>query len=458
MSAGSEKIYGLIENMIHKSKSDSLILTELIEILKVQQNVLLLINSIKERDVFEKERIFMFLITYESNFTNYTAFTTFISDERSHYPNLKVTLSKHEEIKTAVKEKISQEELQPKAVQDRSIENESESKLMDDQDIIVKQESKDKTGEKNFVPSSARSKGPGAMHSKPQVQPPASSVSEKEAPSSAMPAPTILPPPPIKMEKSKRKVAESKMSNKESKKKIAYSPTPSSKAVTMDIVEEEKEEFDKEGVETGKRGVLIDYYSRMNINQVYDFSIKIDKEVLQARKKQTDILTGEQREQIADEITVVENLPIEVELNIPGCLVSPSVQYISPSAQTSQIIFYVTPYVKFSKRNANVTIGQDKLHKKLLDFQVSVIDRRIMKIMSLIGVLIAAIPNVWPYLFKIDMNDALVTSAKTVLPLMNTEIMIAIELVLGVVVTGSSLTVFKIYSSKRSSFVSTQFL
>ena len=46
MSAGSEKIYGLIENMIHKSKSDSLILTELIEILKVQQNVLLLINSI----------------------------------------------------------------------------------------------------------------------------------------------------------------------------------------------------------------------------------------------------------------------------------------------------------------------------------------------------------------------------------------------------------------------------
>ena len=190
----------------------------------------------------------------------------------------------------------------------------------------------------------------------------------------------------------------------------------------------------------------------MNINQVYDFSIKVDRRELQAKKKQTDFITGEQREQVTEEITVEEDEPIEVELSIPGCLVSPSIQYVSPEAQSSQVTFYVTPYVKFSKRPAKVIIGQKKLEKKTIPLQVSVIDRRVMKMFSVLGLLIASIPSVWPYVFGPDLNQQIFWTLSNYSSLITNELIVPIEVALGGFITVVSFLWYKIYSSKRSSF------
>ena len=190
----------------------------------------------------------------------------------------------------------------------------------------------------------------------------------------------------------------------------------------------------------------------MNINQVYDFTIKVDKKELQAKKKQTDFITGEQREQITEEITVAEDQPIEIELNVPGCLVTPSIHYVSPKAQTSQVTFYVTPYAKFSKRSAIVIIGQEKLDKKTIPLQVKVINRRVMKIFSVIGLLIASIPSIWPYFVGPNLNQQIFLILSKYSSLITNGLIVPIEVGLGGFITVVSFVWFKIYSSKRSSF------
>ena len=50
---------------------------------------------------------------------------------------------------------------------------------------------------------------------------------------------------------------------------------------------------------------------------------------------------------------VFEDEPIEAELIVPGCYVSPSIHYISPKVDESEVSFYVNPLVKYKNLEAN---------------------------------------------------------------------------------------------------------
>lgn len=266
-----------------------------------------------------------------------------------------------------------------------------------------------------------------------------------------------MPPPPSPSPKMPILPASPKRSMTKEKKKAKSSFKMAEKERELDelVVEEEEDELDDSS--TGdKRSILVDYYSRMNINQVYDFTVKIDKKMLEAKQKQSDFLTGEQREQVTEEIEVVKELPIEIELNIPGCMVSPTTHYVSPDKPSALVTFFVTPYVKLSKRKAQVVIGQKKLDKKTISLEVSVIDRRIMKLFSIIGVLVASVPSLWQYIFGVDMNLQLYYTLSHYSSFIQQGIIVPIEIGLGGIITLLSLITFKSYSSKRSSFLSTQ--
>lgn len=227
-----------------------------------------------------------------------------------------------------------------------------------------------------------------------------------------------------------------------------------------------KEEFEDEDdenivenyVNTNNRDILIDYYSRMNINRIYEFKIIISKEKLVAAKKLKDLLTGEQKEQVTDQFEVVEELPIEVELVMPGCLVSPPVQYVSAQIDAVTLSFYVTPFVKYKDLEAKLILGQEKLAKKIIILPVTVIDSRIVKIFSIVGILIASIPSLWPFLFKVDMNEQILLSLRYSLPALTSPLLLGLEFGIGGLFIAVGGIFWKFYSSTKAKFQSTELL
>ena len=115
---------------------------------------------------------------------------------------------------------------------------------------------------------------------------------------------------------------------------------------------------DKEQSHIGKRNVLVDYFNRMILNQTYEFKVRISKYELEKQKKSQNILSGEQRTQVKEEVAITDQNPIEIELNMPGCLVTPILQYVSPAIESAVVSFFITPVARFKHLDARLKIGQ----------------------------------------------------------------------------------------------------
>ena len=430
-SALRDKITVIFSNIVQQSKDPKLILLDLQDLLLQLKNISvfdglqLFIDVIESKEPFEGAQIKEFLTIHLEDIAMFPYVYDFIK-------------SQNIQIQDSIKLKETKEYPKDDFLKDIT-SSYSESKVtLDD---FMRAESK--TDKKPITSDSGS--GPGSFPSPPP--PPRS-------PSMAVPSPKPM------LDKDKMSMSSQLLKEESKSKRQKPLRIESNKPSVLPFIDDKKELSrlsSKENLsDESKRNILIDYYSRMNINQIYDFNIKIDKSLLQAKKKQSDFLTGEQREQVTDEISVADDIPIEVELNLPGCLVSPSVQYVSPTAESSIVTFYVTPYVKFSKREAKIVIGQKKLSKKVISVQISVIDRRIMKIFSILGVLIASVPSLWQYLFGLNMNEQIYYSTVHYIPMITSTVIIPLEIATGGLITLISLLSFKRYSSKRSSFMSQQ--
>jgi hypothetical protein len=493
-----DKIIGILENIINNSKHDTLLLSELSDLLKqlkeitVFNGIQMFIDAIETRQHFEIEIIKKYLlknimlISYYQILLDYVKPPLSVSNneqnddlldkkplEEESDKNFFSDLKKLDE--KLVDLNITKDELTVGGGHGTKTEHgfsarggggKGKDSSLDDLSSVEKRariQEKPEVVKSDSIPPPQPATAPTSVTSTPSV-----ASKEMKMPESASqkpsPKPSPLPdnfPSPQPSRKNEQPIITTREDGKKKQKKEDKKPKEKKQSAKFEetadlemIVEDEHDESML--VESGKRSILIDYFSRMNINQVYDFTIKIDKELLKAKKKQSDLLTGEQREQLTDEITVVEDIPIEVELSVPGCLVSPQFHYVSPDTHSSQVTFFVTPYVKFSKKMALLIIGQKKLDKKVIPLEVNVIDRRIMKIFSVVGLLIAGLPSVWPYMFGQDMNENIVNSAQTYLPYLTSTMLLPIEIGLGGLVTVTSLLFFKKYSSKRNSFVSKQ--
>lgn len=432
-----DKIVNVLDNIVNKTKDENLLLGDLQELLFELKNI----------TVFDGLQLFLNYVENQGDTLSIEIFLFKHLDDLSMFPLIFNAInSKRGVLQEALdkeKSEMSFVDLKSTAVRpsegSKGFLQESDEK----ESLVSRSARNDKLLDELYADEEMIDSKPKSSKSKPM--PPPSPMSAP-APSPGAPVPSPKPAS-MKAESGKeQKLAKTINEKKKAQKKSAQKIME----VTRNIQEE------SELQETGKRGLLVDYYSRMNINSVYDFTVKIDKEMLQARKKQSDLLTGEQREQLTDEITVVEDKPIEIELQIPGALVTPNIHYVSPDPKSSQVTFFVTPYVKFSKKMGKLVIGQEKLTKKTIEFNVSVIDRRLMKIISILGILIASLPSIWPVLFGIDLNGYLVTNASNYMTFVTNTTILPLEVGLGGFITVLSLLILKLYSSKRTSFTSTQ--
>ena len=455
-----DKIVAILKEIISSARDKNLLLSDLQDLLLELQNITvfdgieLFISYINNESPSDAKKINVFMFRFLEDLSMFPKVYSYLQERSSELRPLVAELQAQEK-ESEVEEAINLKSLAQESIKADMSEDEAEP-LFEDKGSGSHADL-DKRLDDLYDDSIENNR-----KSKPSPKPPSAPAAAPMARSEAMPPPPAPAPGGVSMSKPQASRSISAKSSEkefapdermiESKKKKSKASKKSDKSEFKDVLEELSEE---EGfIETGKRGVLVDYFSRMNINQVYDFTVKIDKEMLKAKKKQSDLLTGEQREQLTDEITVVEEKAIEIELQIPGCLVTPSSHYVS--TEPSEITFYVTPYVKFSKKIGKLVIGQDKLNRKTINFDVSVIDRRIMKIFSLVGILIASIPSIWPVLFGVDLNGYIVTNASYYMSFVTNTTILPIEVGLGGLITLFSLLMFKRYSSKRTQFTSTQ--
>lgn len=207
---------------------------------------------------------------------------------------------------------------------------------------------------------------------------------------------------------------------------------------------------------TSKREVLVDYFSRMNLLKVYPVTVVFSKKEIEVLRDRSDVLTGERRSQVKEEVEISELAPIEVELSFPGCLVTPATQEIDPEMEKSYITFHVTPLAKGSiKGLVRLTQG----FKVLADIELgfAVVDQRLAKVVSLAGLLFAGIPTAWNYVFGVDINEHLASNLTTILPALTSPTLLIIELLFGLGLIGLALAFFWKYSSKRQQLTALEF-
>ncbi|MFW9930373.1 MAG: hypothetical protein ACFFD1_13335, partial [Candidatus Thorarchaeota archaeon] len=107
-----------------------------------------------------------------------------------------------------------------------------------------------------------------------------------------------------------------------------------------------------------QRFLLIDYFRQMNPYNVYSFSITFSKKELQVKKRISDVLTGESREQVSETFELKSESPLVIEAQFPGCLVTPAVHRISVYEDKKTVTFFVTPIANGTMKGS-ILVSQD---------------------------------------------------------------------------------------------------
>ena len=206
--------------------------------------------------------------------------------------------------------------------------------------------------------------------------------------------------------------------------------------------------------ENRNRYLLIDYFDQMNPYQVYPVSILIAKHELTKNGRKQDLLTGESRSEVIGEMTLAGEAPLEIEVNYPGCLVTPLKQSVSSQEDKVKVVFFVTPLAK-GKLKGMIKISQENTLIFSMEIKYKVTDQRIAKIISLLGLLVAAVPSLTKFLTGNDPNEQL----KTLLPgiLATTSDYLVIEISMAVILFFIAGVFFFRYQGKHKSLTSLDF-
>ncbi|OLS21319.1 MAG: hypothetical protein HeimC3_36360 [Candidatus Heimdallarchaeota archaeon LC_3] len=289
---------------------------------------------------------------------------------------------------------------------------------------------------------------------------------------------TIPQPPPIILEESlpKSESIDEKPSKpsisdktpKKKKKRADLSKGKSRSVKSEEFAKETHEELDsmndevtdvKEKVQLN-RFLLVDYFKQMNPNSVYAFHITISKKELQVKKRVTDVLTGETREQLREKFELVSESPVTVDVSFPGCLTTPLNQKISTFDDKTVITFFVTPLAKGSMKGTIILVQDEKTIFKM-DLKYKVADQRISKIVSVFGLTFAALPTILDMIFGIDPNDQIVNYLTTSLPNLDLSSiapgLLLAELGIGLFLLFLAGLLFFRYKGKRDSLTSDSF-
>ena len=210
----------------------------------------------------------------------------------------------------------------------------------------------------------------------------------------------------------------------------------------------------QEDIESKSRYLLINYFDQMNPYQVYPVSIVIAKHELTKSKRIQDLLTGESRSEITGEMKLTGETSLDVEVSYPGCIVTPSRQSVSSQNDKVKITFFITPIAK-GKMNGTIKISQENNLIFIMELKYKVTDQRIAKIISVIGILVAAVPSLTKFLIGNDPNEQL----KNLLPGIVTAASdyLILEIIMALFLFFVAGVFFFRYQGKRKSLTSLDF-
>jgi hypothetical protein len=208
------------------------------------------------------------------------------------------------------------------------------------------------------------------------------------------------------------------------------------------------------------RYILLDYFKQMNPYNVYAYHITISKKELKVKKSVSDVFTGEVREQVTEKFELVSEAPMIIDVSFPGCLVTPSTQKISALEDKKIISFFVTPIAKGNMKG-KIKLSQENKEIFKMEVKYKVINQRISKIFSALGLGLAALPTGLEMLFGLEMNAELLNYLTTRLPqlqnMLTEPLLLIAELGLGFSLLILGGLFFWRYRGKRSSLSSEPF-
>lgn len=140
----------------------------------------------------------------------------------------------------------------------------------------------------------------------------------------------------------------------------------------------------------------VEWFNKMILNRVYPLIIRISTQELVASKKQVSIVTGEEKSEVAQKITLDLETPVIVRPEFPGCLVMPSERIIEPAIEQGTLTFFITSLAKGKMQNQIVFQQKTKIQASIL-LEGEVIDHRLAKWLAYIGSAVGAIPAVFAF-------------------------------------------------------------
>lgn len=200
----------------------------------------------------------------------------------------------------------------------------------------------------------------------------------------------------------------------------------------------------------------VDYFDQMNPNKVYAVNIALSKGKIEVKTKQRDIFTGETKKQIQEAFEVDYNKKIDVELNFPGCLVTPSSQTVILREDKKVLTYFVTPLAKGSI-TGQIRLLQDNHLVLSLAIKYKVLDQRIASLLAKIGLAISAIPLFFTYILGINPNDLLIEQFGNFGSSLTSPLLLGIELLLTVIFIFGALFFYRRYQGKRKSMTANPF-
>ncbi|MCY3410952.1 MAG: hypothetical protein INQ03_04860 [Candidatus Heimdallarchaeota archaeon] len=159
----------------------------------------------------------------------------------------------------------------------------------------------------------------------------------------------------------------------------------------------------KETVTSKQRYTHTSWFQRMIPNRAYPLKIKISTKELTKTVSISNIMTGEKTQEKVGSFQVTDTSGITIKPVIPGCMVVPSQAEINVEKDI-EFDFYVTP-LALGSLDARVEFYQNNQKFHTIDLDMKVINHRVSKMITYIGVLSSIIPMVFAFLMGMTFDD-----------------------------------------------------
>jgi len=268
----------------------------------------------------------------------------------------------------------------------------------------------------------------------------------------------IRSPASEKDEKSLRRKSTSKKKGKKLSRELKQKSSDISDKIVEDRISDDLfSDSDDTTVVKSQGYATVDYFDQMNPSKVYAVNVALSKSKIEIKTKQRDVLTGETKKQVQKTFEVDFTKPIEVEIDFPGCLVTPVKQKVILREDKKKVLtFFVTPLAK-GRMRGQVKVIQDEQLVLSIILNFKVFDQRIASLLAKLGIAVSAVPLFVTYVLGVNPNDIIAAQLTTLGTGLTSPILLGIELLITLIFIFGAFISYRRYQGKRKSMSSNPF-